>query len=175
MPGPPPPTSRLIDARLMPPLDPGALVVTIDRVGRPTSFSPALLIRACDPSCVSGRSDDRLAKLSRKASSPFDFTCSLMSGSGASATCGTSADSGTISSGSSSASSGSGSGSGSGISSSTKGSGSGAGGGNSSRTSFAMRSGSSISFGLSVIGIATDPTSIPRNRVAMSDEPSDLR
>ena len=38
IPSPPPPTSRLMSERLMPPLEPGAVVVTIDRSGRPTSL-----------------------------------------------------------------------------------------------------------------------------------------
>ena len=46
----------------MPPLEPGALLVTIERVGRPTASSPALRTRACEPSWAVGRSDEAAAK-----------------------------------------------------------------------------------------------------------------
>ncbi len=173
---PPPPTSRLISARLMPPLDPGAFVVTIARSGRPTASSPALRTRACEPRSVSGRRLARLAKLSRNARMPFDFTCSRVSTSSATVA-GLSVDSGTTSSGGGTSSATcSGSGSGSGISSSICGcSTGGGGGGNSSRTSLATRSGNSVTRVLSTIGNAIELRMKATSNEAASEEPSDFR
>ncbi len=151
----------------MPPLEPGADVVTIMRSGRPTESSPALRRRACEPSCAVGRISARLAKLSRNARMPIDLTCSRVSGCCVSASCCSAPGSG--SGGSSSTSSGSGSGSSSGTSGSCTGAG-GGGGVRSWRTSLATRSGSTISSERSLIGIA-----IMLSRMAMaSDVASDV-
>ncbi|NIS91078.1 MAG: hypothetical protein GTN98_13540 [Woeseiaceae bacterium] len=105
---------------------------------------------------------------------PFDLTCSRVSGSSW-ATCGSSLEIGSGSSGSSSM--GSGSGSGGSSSSGISGSGAGGGGGNwrSWRTSFATRSGNSISCSMGRIGIATIPSSRMTATEAASELPSERR
>ncbi len=158
----------------MPPLEPGAEVVTIERSGRPTLFSPAVLRRACEPSLAFVSRSARAAKLSRKARMPFDLTCSFVSTGADSATTGCSTVSG-ISSGSGGVSSASSGSSGSGSGSSMTGSGSGFGGGSSSRTSLATRSGTSISLARSGIGRSMMLNSQPSNRHTSSDASTDLR
>src|SRR4029077_11070784 len=65
-PPPPPPTLRLSEARLMPPLDPGALLVNIERdEGRPTSS--AATGRASAPGGATTVSCARLANFSLSA------------------------------------------------------------------------------------------------------------